>query len=79
MNAEPIKDILNRYEGQDVFVVIEVLKANEKICEPITGRLIGVTPDEDEATRMCQGLKDAMVRWTGRLAEAIILYAHLSI
>lgn len=77
MQGEPIKDILERYKGQDVFVVIEVLTSNPKTYEPITGRLVGVTPDEDEATRMCQGVRDVMVEWVGKLEEVIILHAYL--
>ncbi len=79
MQSEPVKDILKRYEGQDVFVVIEVLDYNPKTYEPITGRLIGVTPDEDEATQMSRPVKFAIVRWMGKPAEVIILHAHLPI
>ncbi len=77
MKGEPVKDILKRYEGQEVFVVVEVLASDSKTYEPITGRLIGVTPDEDEASRMCQGVKHVMVRWVGKLEEVIILHASL--
>ncbi len=76
MKGEPVKDILKRYEGQEVFVVVEVLASDSKTYEPITGRLIGVTPDEDEAWQMTDGLKCPMVRWTGKLAEVFILNAY---
>lgn len=62
MQSESVTGILKRYEGQDVFIVIEVLDYNPKTSDPLTERLIGVTPDEDEAWQMTEGLKCAMVR-----------------
>ncbi len=72
----PIREILARYEGQDVFVAVEVLRYDEQTCEPLTGRLIGTTPDRREASKLIRGHKCAMVEWTGKRAEAIILHAH---
>ncbi len=42
--AERIDEILNRYKGQDVYVVIEVLSVDKKSSQPLTSRLLGVTP-----------------------------------
>lgn len=47
--VERIDDILKRYEGQNVYVVIEVLSVDKRISKPLTGRLLGVTPDREEA------------------------------
>lgn len=76
---ERIEDILKRYEGQDVYVVIEVLKVDKRISKPLTGRLLGVTSDREEARKLAKQAQFVMIRWVGKEAEVIIVHANCSL
>ena len=71
--GEPIEQILERYKGQDVFVVIEVLSTDPKTQKPLTGRVIAVTTDEDEAGMAARKAKHFIIRWVGEVAEVIVV------
>lgn len=73
--GEPIEQILERYKGQDAFVVIEVLSVDPKTQKPLTGRVLAVTPDEDEAGMAARQARHFMIRWVGKVAEVIIVHA----
>ncbi len=77
--AERIDEILNRYKGQDVYVVIEVLSVDKKSSQPLTSRLLGVTPNRDEARQLAKQARRAMIQWVGEEAEVIIVHAHHSL
>ncbi len=76
---ERIDDILKRYKGQDVYVVIEVLSVDKKVSRPLTGRLLGVTPDRNEARRLAKQAQRVMIRWVGEEAEVIVVHADCSL
>jgi len=71
--GEPIEEILERYKGQNAFVVIEVLSVDPKTQKPLTGRVIAVTPDETEAGLAARKAKHFLIRWVGEVAEVIIV------
>ncbi|MCX7967338.1 MAG: hypothetical protein N3B10_02485 [Armatimonadetes bacterium] len=71
--GEPIEQILERYKGQNVFVVIEVLSTDPKTQKPLTGRVIAVTTDEDEAGMAARKAKHFIIRWVGEVAEVIVV------
>lgn len=77
--GEPIDEILKGYEGQDAFVVIEVLTVDPKTKKPLTGCVVDITSEPDEAGLAARKTKHAMIRWVGRRAELIILNAHVFI
>ncbi|MCS7264880.1 MAG: hypothetical protein NZ805_08625 [Armatimonadetes bacterium] len=77
--VERIDDILKRYEGQNVYVVIEVLSVDKRISKPLTGRLLGVTPDREEARRLARQVQFVMIRWVGEESEVIIVHANNSL
>ncbi len=70
---EPIEKILERYKGQNAFVVIEVLTVDPKTQKPLTGRVLAVTPDEDEAGMAARKAKHFLIRWVGEVAEVIVV------
>ncbi|MCS7264799.1 MAG: hypothetical protein NZ805_08210 [Armatimonadetes bacterium] len=71
--GEPIEQILERYKGRYVFVVIEVLSTDPKTQKPLTGRVIAVTADEDEAGMAARKAKHFIIRWVGEVAEVIVV------
>lgn len=73
----PIAELLQPYEGQEVFVVVEVVELDPKTNEPLTGRLLAVTSNEREAGLAAQkAQKRFMIRWMGKPAEVVIVHAH---
>ena len=76
----PIAELLKPYEGQEVFVVVEVVQLDPKTNEPLTGRLIAVTADGREAGLAAQRAKKRfMIRWMGKPAEVVIVCANHSL
>lgn len=71
--GEPIEQILERYKGQNAFVVIEVLSVDPKTQKPLTGRVLAVTPDETEAGMAARKAKHFLIRWVGEIAEVVIV------
>jgi hypothetical protein len=73
----PIAELLKPYEGQEVFVVMEVVQLDPKTNEPLTGRLIAVTADGQEAGLAARQVINGtvMIRWMGKPAEVVIVYA----
>ena len=79
-DIKPIRELLQPYEGQEVFVVVEVVELDPKTNEPLTGRLLAVTSDEREAGLAAQKAKKRfMIRWMGEAAEVVIVHAHPSL
>jgi hypothetical protein len=67
MAVEPIDNILKRFKNE--YVIIRVL-TTDKHREPLTGELIGHTPDYHEIVKMRSGLKcDVLTEWTGQIPE----------
>ncbi len=71
--GEPIEQILKRYKGQNAFLVIEVLSVDPKTQKPLTGRVLTVTPDENEASVAARKAKRFLIRWVGEAAEVIVV------
>lgn len=73
----PIAELLKPYEGQEVFVVVEVVQLDPKTNEPLTGRLIAVTTDGQEAGLAARQVINGtvMIRWMGKPAEVVIVCA----
>jgi hypothetical protein len=77
----PIAELLKPYEGQEVFVVVEVVQLDPKTNEPLTGRLIAVTADGQEAGLAARQVISGtvMIRWMGKPAEVVIVCADHSL
>jgi hypothetical protein len=77
----PIAELLQPYEGQEVFVVVEVVELDPKTNEPLTGRLLAVTSNEREAGLAARQVNSGtvMIRWMGKPAEVVIVHAHPSL
>lgn len=71
--GEPIEQILERHKGQNAFVVIEVLTVAPKTQKPLTGRVLAVTPDEDETGMAERKAKRFLIRWVGEVAGVIMV------
>ncbi|MFN3420461.1 MAG: hypothetical protein ACK40X_01875 [Armatimonadota bacterium] len=73
--GEPIEQILERYKGQNAFVVIEVLSVDPKTQKPLTGRVLAVTPDENEAGMAARRAKSGyfLIKWVGEVAGVVIV------
>ncbi len=71
--GEPIEQILERYRGQNAFVVIEVLSVDPKNQKPLTGRVLAVTPDENEAGMAARKAKRFLIRWVGEAVGVIMV------
>ncbi|MFN4178932.1 MAG: hypothetical protein ACK4I8_01360 [Armatimonadota bacterium] len=71
--SEPIEQILERYKGQNAFVVIEVLSVDPKTQKPLTGRVLAVTPDENEAGMAARKAKRFLIRWVGEAAGVTVV------
>jgi hypothetical protein len=73
--GEPIEQILERYKGQNAFVVIEVLSVDPKTQKPLTGRVIAVTPDETEAGLAARKAKSGyfLIKWVGKVEGVVIV------
>jgi len=79
-DIKPIAELLQPYEGQEVFVIVEVVELDPKTNEPLTGRLLAVTSNEREAGLAAQrAQKRFMIRWMGKPAEVVIVHAHPSL
>ena len=78
MKAEPIQAIEERYKNE--WLVIKVV-TTDKHLSPLTGELIGHTPNKQEAISMQHGVKEhVMVTFTGPIVlegKDIILYGTL--
>ncbi len=77
----PIAELLKPYEGQEVFVVVEVVQLDPKTNEPLAGRLIAVTADGQEAGLAARQVISGtvMIRWMGKPAEVVIVCADHSL
>jgi hypothetical protein len=77
----PIAELLKPYEGQEVFVVVEFVQLDPKTNEPLTGRLIAVTADGQEAGLAARQVISGtvMIRWMGKPAEVVIVCADHSL
>ena len=79
MKAEPIQAIEERYKNE--WLVIKVVTI-DKHFNPVTGELIGHTPNKQEAISMQRGVKEhVMVTFTGPIVpegKDIILYGNIS-
>jgi hypothetical protein len=73
--GEPIEQILERYKGQNAFVVIEVLSVDPKTQKPLTGRVIAVTPDETEAGLAARKARSGyfLIKWVGEVEGVVIV------
>ncbi len=79
MKAERIQAIEERYK--DEWLVIKVV-TTDKHLSPLTGELIGHTPNKQEAISMQRGVKEhVMMTFTGPVVpegKGIILYGNIS-